>query len=40
MKNTDEAKKVQKKDGAMYWAVYEKIRPIITTIEELIKVLD
>jgi hypothetical protein len=37
MKNTDEAKKVQKKNGAMFIAVYERIVPNVKSIEELIK---
>jgi hypothetical protein len=39
MKNTDEARKVKKKNGPMYWAVYERIKPIINSIDDLIKKL-
>jgi hypothetical protein len=39
MKNTDEARKVLKKNGPMFWAVYERINPKIATISELIKAL-
>ena len=37
MKNTDEARKVIKKGGDMFWAVYERINPKINSIQELIK---
>jgi hypothetical protein len=36
MKNTDEAQKVQRKSGPMFWAVYERIIPKISSVEELI----
>jgi hypothetical protein len=39
MKNTDEAKKVQKINGAMYYAVYERIMPKIDSVDDLLKVL-
>jgi hypothetical protein len=39
MKNTDEAKKVQKVKGSMYYAVYERIKPEINTIEQLLQSL-
>ena len=35
MKNTDEARKVQKKNGAMFIAVYERVKPKINSIGEL-----
>jgi hypothetical protein len=39
MKNTDEARKVIKKDGPMFWAVYERINPKINSIKDLINTL-
>lgn len=39
MKNTDEARKVQKKMGGMYYAVYERIMPSIKSIGQLYKML-
>lgn len=39
MKDTDEARKVKKKNGPMYWAVYERVQPQINSIEELLNIL-
>ena len=39
MKNTDEARKVIKKNGPMFWAVYERVNPKINSIKDLIKAL-
>lgn len=39
MKNTDEARKVRKKNGPMYWAVYERVQPKINSIEMLLNIL-
>ena len=39
MKNTDEARKVKKKNGRMYVLVYEKVSNNINSIEELWKIL-
>jgi hypothetical protein len=35
MKNTDEAKKVKKNKGDMYYAIYERVHPQINSISEL-----
>jgi hypothetical protein len=40
MKNTDEARKVRKRNDPMYWAVYERINPKINSIEELMNILN
>ncbi len=39
MKNTDEAGKVMRKNGEMFYAVYEKIIPNIKSIKSLINIL-
>jgi tRNA (guanine-N7-)-methyltransferase len=39
MRNTDEAKKVAKKKGDMFFAVYEKILPKITSVKALYNIL-
>jgi hypothetical protein len=39
MKNTDEARKVIKKNGDMFYAVYEKIMPKINSIKALYNLL-
>ncbi len=38
MRNTDEARKVQKKNGAMYIAVYERVKPNINYVEDLFNI--
>ena len=38
MRNTDEARKVQKKNGAMYIAVYERVKPYIYSVEDLFSI--
>jgi hypothetical protein len=38
MRNTDEARKVQKKNGAMYIAVYERVNPKISSVEDLFNI--
>lgn len=35
MKNTDEARKVLKRKGSMYYCVYERVTPSIKSIKEL-----
>ncbi len=37
MKNTDEAKRVKKIGGKMYFAFYERIIPNINSIDDLIE---
>jgi hypothetical protein len=37
MKNTDEAKKVKKNGGNMYYAFFERITPQINTIDDLLE---
>ena len=39
MKNTDEARKVIKKNGPMFWAVYERVKPNINSVVDLINAL-
>ncbi len=38
MKNTDEARKVMKKNGPMFIAVYERIKPKVNTVEDLFNI--
>lgn len=40
MKDTDEAKKVKKNNGKMFWAVYEKIIPQVNSIENMLQLLN
>jgi hypothetical protein len=39
MKNTDEARKVIKNKGPMFWAVFERVAPKVDSVQSLINIL-